>query len=304
MQTLHQHSTQQTDLCRQLARSRGPRPAAQALSDAHTYLFDERERLLALQAENDQLRLQEAEDRSRIKQLLGLTRPVEQALVYPQQQENAALRSNTVFPRQPSHPHPQHPPQRGRSRSPGRGGGGNGGGEGGCGRAAGGERILRTLYLPAAQTEPLALKCKALEAQLAEQRRFNAERIAALAEDRQLRERDIEAQMAVRCRALSCWGPPGWRAEAVTSRGWSGTTRLRGVDSKAHLDAGQLLQVPRSCLRRAGRVPDDFRFGAAAPGGGRGPAPHHQGLHPRYAHAVPAWYFCSSPWGQRRCSDL
>lgn len=32
--------------------------AAQALSDAHTYLFEERERLLALQAENDALRLQ------------------------------------------------------------------------------------------------------------------------------------------------------------------------------------------------------------------------------------------------------
>jgi hypothetical protein len=31
---------------------------AQALSDAHTYLFEERERLLALQAENDTLRLQ------------------------------------------------------------------------------------------------------------------------------------------------------------------------------------------------------------------------------------------------------
>ena len=43
----------------------------QALSDAHAFLFEERQRLLASQAENDELRLQEIEDRKRIQQLLG-----------------------------------------------------------------------------------------------------------------------------------------------------------------------------------------------------------------------------------------
>jgi coiled-coil domain-containing protein 77 len=43
----------------------------QALSDAHAFLFDERQRLLSLQAENDELRLQELEDRKRIQQLLS-----------------------------------------------------------------------------------------------------------------------------------------------------------------------------------------------------------------------------------------
>ena len=38
-----------------------------ALSDAHTYVFDERERFLKLQAENDELKLQEVEDRKRIQ---------------------------------------------------------------------------------------------------------------------------------------------------------------------------------------------------------------------------------------------
>lgn len=42
----------------------------QALSDAHNFLFDERQRLLALQAENDELRLQEIQDRKNIHQLL------------------------------------------------------------------------------------------------------------------------------------------------------------------------------------------------------------------------------------------
>lgn len=45
--------------------------AMQALSDAHAFLFEERQRLLTLQAENDELRLQEIEDRKRIQQLLG-----------------------------------------------------------------------------------------------------------------------------------------------------------------------------------------------------------------------------------------
>ena len=46
-----------------------------ALSDAHAYLFEERERLLKIQTENDELKLQEAEDRHRIQHLLGLLNP-------------------------------------------------------------------------------------------------------------------------------------------------------------------------------------------------------------------------------------
>lgn len=232
--------------------SRSHNPSLQALSDAHTYLFDERERLLALQAENDTLKLQEMADRQRIKQLLSLTRPSEQQVVF--QQENAAVQACTALPQRQ---------QQQRSKSPSGRGRGNGGG---------GERILRTVYLPAAQTEPLTLKCEALQAQLAEQvrsqstewhplvarqmllsisaaaalscpfshacclassiqrnlastaeppcsrimspaqllpilpdpppvcacrmqKQFAAEKMAALAEDRQLRERDMEAQM-------------------------------------------------------------------------------------------------------------
>ncbi|KAL6765160.1 centriole proteome protein [Haematococcus lacustris] len=47
------------------------RELQKALSDAHAFLFEERQRLLALQAENDELRLQELEDRKRIQQLLA-----------------------------------------------------------------------------------------------------------------------------------------------------------------------------------------------------------------------------------------
>lgn len=43
-----------------------------ALSDAHTFLYDERQQVLKLAAENDELRIQEVEDRKRIQHLLAL----------------------------------------------------------------------------------------------------------------------------------------------------------------------------------------------------------------------------------------
>lgn len=62
--------------------------------------------------------------------------------------------------------------------------------------------LLRTVYLPTAQQETLALKCEALAAQLAEQKRFASERIAALLEDRTVREREAAAQATTMAAAL------------------------------------------------------------------------------------------------------
>lgn len=67
--------------CRPQARARCP--CQQALSDAQAFLFEERQRLLGLQAENDELKLQELEDRKRIQHLLALTRPLEQEVGAP-----------------------------------------------------------------------------------------------------------------------------------------------------------------------------------------------------------------------------
>jgi coiled-coil domain-containing protein 77 len=47
-----------------------------ALSDAKVILYDEREQVLKLQAENDSLKSQEIEDRKRIQHLLAMTEPV------------------------------------------------------------------------------------------------------------------------------------------------------------------------------------------------------------------------------------
>ena len=147
-----------------------------ALSDAHTYLFEERDRLLALQAENDELKLQEIEDRRRIQHLLQLLQPSEQEVTFSR---DAPPENMVMFARDASAQlgggahgapqahgkgdippsHMQQPPQP-------------------C------ERIMRTVFLPAANTESLILKIESLQAQLNEQKQFSEERIAALIEVR------------------------------------------------------------------------------------------------------------------------
>ncbi|KAK9865785.1 hypothetical protein WJX84_006592 [Apatococcus fuscideae] len=69
-----------------------------ALSDAHMYLYEERARLLQLQADNDELRLQESEDRRRIQHLLAITQPMEQEITYQHAKQPHAV---TLYPHRP-----------------------------------------------------------------------------------------------------------------------------------------------------------------------------------------------------------
>lgn len=174
------------------ARAKCSSPALQALSDAHTYLFEERERLLALQAECDGLRLQEVEDRARIKQLLSLSQPVEHKVVYGGRENGPGPQSSVVLPRMACSSSGGS-----RGRSPRRGAAVTSAQQQLQQQQGPQPRsILRTVYLPTAQSEALALKCEALAAQLAEQKKFAAERIAALTEDRAIRERDAATAAA------------------------------------------------------------------------------------------------------------
>lgn len=159
-----------------------------ALSDAHAYLFDERQRLLELQAENDALKLQEMEDRKRIQHLLALTEPVEQEITYARQG-----RPDTF------HLLPKQPPMGGHNATV----------SGGARTPAhmaqptqACERVMRTVYLPTSNVESLLLKCESLQAQLNEQKRYSNERIAALLEDRRLRESDEASYRAAMQRKL------------------------------------------------------------------------------------------------------
>ena len=138
------------------------RDLQKALSEAHNCLFEERERLLELQKENDELRLQEMEDRSKIKHLLSLTQPVEDEITYLRETKPETV---TLIEGEES----------------------DASGNGGSGKGTG------TIYLPAAHTETLLLQVKSLEAQLSEHKKFANERIAALLEDRRIREQEEDS---------------------------------------------------------------------------------------------------------------
>ena len=132
------------------------RELQKALSEAHNCLFEERERLLELQKENDDLKLQEMEDRSKIKHLLSLTQPVEHEITYSRDTKPETASYLSV---------------EGQER----------------------EGEDRTFYLPGAHTETLLMQVKSLEAQITEHKKFANERIAALLEDRRIREQEEDA---------------------------------------------------------------------------------------------------------------
>ena len=58
------------------------RDLQKALSDANVFLVDEREQVARLHSENEQLKVQELDDRRRIAHLLALTKPVSQEVTF------------------------------------------------------------------------------------------------------------------------------------------------------------------------------------------------------------------------------
>ena len=164
---------------------------------------------------------QELDDRRRIQHLLALTQPVEQARASararrrrapppsgtrPLPQLNSLLSPPTVRPQEITYLRNHKPdamvyyPRSGQAgaqqqqqqpspsplaafTSPSAPAGPSGqAGGGGGGRA----RVMRTVYMPTANTDALLLKVESLQAQLDEAKQFAAERTAALLEDRRV----------------------------------------------------------------------------------------------------------------------
>jgi coiled-coil domain-containing protein 77 len=123
----------------------------QALSDAQQFLFEERQRLLALQAENDELKLQELDDRKRMQHLLAMTQPLEQQITY----RGDGLPAASTLPAAGA---------AGAGQQPGQAGGGGG-------------NVMRTVFLPTANADALLLKIESLQAQLNEQVGGGAHRV-------------------------------------------------------------------------------------------------------------------------------
>jgi coiled-coil domain-containing protein 77 len=154
-----------------------------ALSDSHAYLFEERERLLKLQTENDELKVQEAEDRQRIQHLLGLLNPgAEGPIAFSRDPPPAPPEVET----DPNEPEPKPWKRKGPVPRPT------------PKDVIPSSRKIphpKTVYLPAEHSvDSLLLKIDQLQSQVADQKRFANERIAALLEDRRIRDAD-EAMM-------------------------------------------------------------------------------------------------------------
>ena len=166
-----------------------------ALSDMQVFLFQEREHVLRLYAENDRLKVRELQDRKKIQHLLSLTQPVSSEITY--------------FHKEPPARVIVHQHQRKRQKKEGVQQSGEEEEEGG--RGAGGHKHIHPLKGKkvvtrkgeeqseeegADDTDPviLALSVTALKAQLEEQTRLCKEQVDALLEDRRVQGEEAKAR--------------------------------------------------------------------------------------------------------------
>jgi coiled-coil domain-containing protein 77 len=165
-----------------------------ALSDMQVFLFQEREHVLRLYAENDRLKIRELEDRKKIQHLLSLSQPV--------------LSETTYFHKEPPAKVIVHQHQRKKQaqpqcpRDPTIGGRGPGGHKHiyplaereieSKGKTA--QKQSKEEEEDGVSSESLALTVSALKAQLEEQTRLCKEQVEGLLADRSTRNTEAEAR--------------------------------------------------------------------------------------------------------------
>ena len=178
-----------------------------ALSDSHVYLWEEREKVQRQQAEIDELKMQEVEDRRKIQHLLSLAHPVVQDTTYVRDTPPDTVtihphaRAKTTSVQRPATSSHRTARIDATSATGAVGGGGGGGVRVGGGKGGGGgddaaSRVLRTVYLPNEQVDSLLLTIESLRARIQEQEQLGRERVAALLEDRRLRTAEERARRA------------------------------------------------------------------------------------------------------------
>lgn len=158
-----------------------------ALSDMQVFLFQEREHVLRLYAENDRLKIKELEDRKRIQHLLSLSRHpmVEGETTYFFQDNSAPRVVIQEHRRSKSGPKSDPTPQE-RGRGPG-------------GHKTAGKQPTETRTKVDKECcthedhETLLLTVESLKAQLEEQTRLCKEQVDSLLEDRRVRLEEYQA---------------------------------------------------------------------------------------------------------------
>ena len=169
----------------------------QALSDAKLALFDEKETVAQLNAENDMLKIQELEDRQRIQQLLSLTQPVTNQVTLLKEKVPSHLLRAPDFSSK---------------------GGTSGSHVGHHGAVDFGSKVadthsadfslmwpqdssvstvangrgLRTVFLPSQNSEALSYELQALRVQAEEQKRLWKEKEEVLLEDRRIKAAELK----------------------------------------------------------------------------------------------------------------
>ncbi|XP_068714597.1 coiled-coil domain-containing protein 77-like [Montipora foliosa] len=155
-----------------------------ALSDMQVYLFQEREHVLRLYAENDRLKIRELEDRKKIQQLLSLSKTTAPEITYFHHQPPAkAIVSQ--------HHHPSDSEGRSGRRRPltGRGPGGH------KRDSTGNIRPAKSIAENSEDNnQSLLLQIESLQAQLEEQTKLAKEQVDGLLEDRRVHMEEQQAQ--------------------------------------------------------------------------------------------------------------
>ena len=150
-----------------------------ALSDVQLYLFQEREHVLRLYAENDRLKIKELEDRKTIHHLLSL-QPVDQSeTTYFIKPSNINNHLVAVVPHhKPAAGKPQQSKPRGFVREE-------------SDKAKPVETVRKQSELEK-ENESLKLSCESLRVQLSEQIKLAKEQIELLLEDRRVKEEEFD----------------------------------------------------------------------------------------------------------------
>ncbi|XP_046841277.1 coiled-coil domain-containing protein 77-like isoform X2 [Xenia sp. Carnegie-2017] len=150
-----------------------------ALSDMQVYLFQEREHVLRLYAENDRLKIREVEDRKKIQHLLTLSHPPGGEITYFR--KKTSERPVVVK-------HAKHSKSKDRNLLEGRGPGGHK-------KEQTKQKLLETGNATEQERDQqtLLLQIESLQAQLEEQTKLSREEIDALQEDRRVRNEEYSA---------------------------------------------------------------------------------------------------------------
>ncbi|KAK3776770.1 hypothetical protein RRG08_058520 [Elysia crispata] len=164
-----------------------------ALSDMQIYLFQEREHVLRLYAENDRLKIRELEDKKKIQKLLALggttgsevtyfmKEPPAVAIVeqkHKKRQQSAINMNNSAVPTASCSDSNLKSGKKKQTLDP--------------------EKRSSLIQLPeekyAHENEVLSLQVESLQAQLAEQAKLSKEQYEALVEDRRVKEEEFETR--------------------------------------------------------------------------------------------------------------